>query len=156
MSKDGKTLTLEDLAAANKRDMRAEDAGLRDVFIGMAELAALLLVFGKRNDDGVKGLRLDDVVSLYRDSKLPEDFKPGNVGLMDVVGAMAKMAFHRQFTVGGRAQAGLDAATDKPKMLTETAFQGIRQATCPAGMRPQASPAVSDRDIAQIHAQKAE
>jgi hypothetical protein len=154
LSSDGKTLTLADLAAANKRFVAEEDGSLRDTVFGVAELAALLLVFGKRREDGVKALENEDVVSLFRDAKIPAGFEPGDVGLTDVVGAMAKMAFHRMFTTSGRAVAGLELATDKPRLLDQTSAEGLRSALCPAGMRPKASPATSQAEVAQLHAPK--
>ncbi|MBI2372425.1 MAG: hypothetical protein HYV07_00365 [Deltaproteobacteria bacterium] len=151
LSSDGKTLSVQDLALANKLNTSEEHAGLRATGLGIAELGALLLIFGKRDENGVKRLNKDDVVSLFRDSTLPEGFVPDRVGVLDVVGVMAKMTFHRQFTVGGRAVAGLEAATDKPRMLNETSLEGLRQAMCPAGMRPKASPAVSEAEVVALH-----
>lgn len=152
LSSDGKTLSLADLALANKINVADEKGGVRDAVFGMAELGALLLVFGTRREDGVKALKKEDVVTLFRDNKLPEGFQAGDVGVMDVVGALAKMSFFRVFTTGGRALAGLEHATDKPRMLDQTSLEGLRTALCPAGMRPKASPAVSQAEVAQLHA----
>ncbi|MBI4816579.1 MAG: hypothetical protein HY791_09985 [Deltaproteobacteria bacterium] len=151
LSTDGKTLTTKDLALANKLNVGTEGGSFRAVGIGLAELGALLLVFGRRNQDGVKALQKDDIVALYRDSKLPDGFEAGNVGLMDVVGTIAKMAFQRTFSVGGRAMAGLEAATGKPRMLNESGVEGLKRGLCPAGMRPDVSAAVSARDIEELH-----
>lgn len=153
LSRDGKTITLEDLALANKLSVDAEPGGLRATVLGMAELAALLLVFGKRNDAGVKALKKEHLVSLYRDNLLPEGFEAGKVGVLDVVGALAKMAFQRMFTIGGRAQAALELATDKPRMLNETGIDGIRLAVCPAQMKA-SSPPVSQAEVAKLHEQQ--
>lgn len=152
LSSDGKTLTLADLAAANKQNVRDENGGFRDAAFGLAELGALLLVFGKRRDDGVKALKLEDVATLFRDHKIPEGFTPGDVGVLDVVGAVAKMTYHRIFTVSGRSQAGLDLATDKPRALEQSSLDGLRLALCPAGMK--SSPAVSQTEVASLHSQR--
>jgi hypothetical protein len=151
LSSDGATLTLADLAAANKVNVAAEQGGLRDTVFGLAELGALLLIFGKRRDDGVKALKNEDVIALFRDSRLPEGFTPGDVGVLDVVGALAKMAFSRTFNTGSRALSGLELATDKPRMVDQTSLEGLKSALCPAGMRPKASPAVSQGEVAQLH-----
>lgn len=154
LSSDGKTITLEDLAASNKRNVAEEPGGLRATVLGMAELSALLLIFGKRNEQGVKALKKEDLVSLFRDNKLPEGFEANKVGVLDVVGALAKMAFQRTFTVGGRALQGLDNATGVQGNLQKTGADGLRLALCPAMNGSMKGGAVSEAEIAQLHAPK--
>lgn len=151
-SSDGESITIADLARAQKQQLAEEPTGARGTVLGVAELAAVLLVFGRPNDDGVKGLRKQDVVSLYRDAKFPEGWQPQDVGLMELVAAMAKLAYHQKTSTPGRAQAGLDKALGRPEMLEQSAVKGLKNAMCPVGMRPtKASPPVSTAEVVALH-----
>ena len=154
LSSDGKSLTVQDLAVSNRRTTTEEGSGLRDTVIGMAELAALLLVFGKRNEQGTKGLLLEDVRGLYH-GRLPADFQPEPVGLMDVLGATAKLAWHRA-SASGRAQKGADLALDRQGPRSGPAAEGLRRGGGPAGVRTQATPPVSEPELLRMHQQRPE
>lgn len=155
-SSDGKNITIQDLARAQKGQFEEEPPGGRGAVLGVAELAALLLVFGKENDDGVKALRKEDVVSLYRDAKLPEGFKPSEVGVLELVAAMAKLAYGHKSTTPGRAKAGLDKALGRSEMLDQTSTLGLKNAVCPfaGGGAKTKSPPVSAAEVVQLHQPK--
>jgi len=150
-SKDGKTLTLEDLSTAQQMRMKQEGGGLRDRLIGQAEIAALLLVFGKPNADGKKAVKIEDVVSIFKDNKLPADFAKQDVGALGLVWNMGKMAFMQLTTAAGRAEAGLAKALESPQRLDASAMKGLGAAMCPAGMRPKGGVGVNAQEVGKLH-----
>lgn len=174
LSQDGESLTLEDLAVASviaNKTTRAEhlpatmandpkdaslqherESGGRDLGIQMAEVSALLLVFGTKNKDGKKSLSLKDVETLFADNRIPESFQKPSVGLTDVAWSMSKMAFMMNTTAAGRAEKGLRDALDMAEQLgAPDALAGLAL-LCPAGMRPKAGVGVSEKEIAELHA----
>ncbi|HEY4002912.1 MAG TPA: hypothetical protein VGO93_28830 [Candidatus Xenobia bacterium] len=82
-SGDGQNVTLSDLAHAQKGFLQ-RDPGERGHTFGTAELTALVTVFGRTNDAGEKFLSKDDLVGLFRDSKLPQGFKPEGVNALQL------------------------------------------------------------------------
>jgi hypothetical protein len=82
-SKDGKSLSLEDLAEANQAAVRA-DPGLQGHLLGMAELAALFHLFGTRDERGVKVMSKQALTQLFETNELPAPAGSGRVGLLGV------------------------------------------------------------------------
>lgn len=82
-SSDGKTVSLQDLAEANKHQV-ANDPGESGHRFGVAEYSIILEVFGRSNEDGDKFLTKDDLVRLFRDNKLPEGWQKDSVGFVDL------------------------------------------------------------------------
>ncbi len=153
-SGDGKSISVQDLARAQKEQLAQEKTGARGVVLGVAELAAVLMVFGKPDQDGVKSLLKEDVVSLFRDAKLPKGFEPSKVGLMELVGTMSALAYHQHFSTPGRAEAGLNKALGRSEMLDQSSVLGLKSAMCPVGMKPRtATPPVSTDEVAALHRQ---
>jgi hypothetical protein len=150
-SKDGKTLTLEDLSTAQELRMRAEGGGTRDKIIGRAEISALLLVFGKPNADGQKAISLKDITTIFQDNRLPADFKKQDVSTLRLVWNMAQMAFMQHTTAAGRADAGLKNALDTPRALDASSMKGLG-AMCPAGMRPKGGVGINPAELSTLHA----
>jgi hypothetical protein len=97
-STDGETLTLQDLAAAEDRRMRADGGGLRDRLLGAVELSALLLIFGKPNKAGVLALALKDVVTIFKDNKLPVGFQAPHLSSVELGLNMARLALIQEAT----------------------------------------------------------
>lgn len=154
-SKDGKSVTLEDLATAEEIRMRAEGGGnLKDYGLGRAELSALLLIFGKPNAQGEKAIPVKDLVTIFRDNRLPEDFKTPSVSSLKLVWNMASMAFMQHTTAAGRADAGLKNALDTPRALDASSLKGLG-AMCPAGMRPKGGMGISQQEVSQLHGKMA-
>jgi hypothetical protein len=153
-SSDGKSISVADLARAQKEQLAQEKTDGRGVVLGVAELAAVLMVFGKPDQDGVKSLRNEDVVSLYKDAKFPAGFEPSKVGLMELVATMAGLAYHQHFSTPGRAEAGLNKALGRSEMLDQSSVAGLKNALCPVGMKPRtATPPVSTDEVAALHRQ---
>lgn len=82
-SKDGERLTVNDLRAFQKANLEEEPGKHGEIF-GGAEFALLVKVFGSTGDDGVKYMKTDDFVRLYRDNKFPEGWQPPAPGSLGV------------------------------------------------------------------------
>lgn len=151
-SKDGETLTLDDVATAQKVRFEQDDAGVRAQALGIAELSAIFLVLGRPNGDGVKSLKLSDVDRLYRENKLPEDFQPERVGLLSVGWNAMKLAWKQNIgAAGARAEKGLREALGERGPMDATSMLGLG-AMCPAGMRSNAGGVgATPGDVAQLH-----
>ncbi len=153
-SSDGKTLTVADLARAQAQAVK-DDPGARGHAIGMAELSALLRLFGTRNADGDKCLTREALVSLFKDNELPAGWKPKGVGVANVFAGIAGIAFHQVFTTTGRSAASLDKALDRRGPVDQSGATGLGRAICPAGMRPTMAP-VSKAEAQAMHASSAD
>ena len=150
-SSDGKSLTLDDLAAAQKARLIEDDAGLRDSAIGWAEVSALFLVFGRPNADGKKALSLNDADRLFKENKLPEGFEPKKVGILSVAWNAMKLAWKQNIgSAGARAEKGLRDATEGPSRIDMSSMKGLG-AMCPAGMRPKAGMGATPNDVQVLH-----
>ncbi|MBI5498432.1 MAG: hypothetical protein HY904_25750 [Deltaproteobacteria bacterium] len=149
-SSDGKSLTLSDLSKAESLRMAQEQGGLRDKALGVVEIAALTMVFGTPNAKGEKSLDLKDVVTLFKDNRIPDSFRSHDVGLTGVAWNAAKLAFQLDTTAAGRAQAGLTRALDLPARLDASALKGLG-AMCPAGMRPRNGVGISEQEVGTLH-----
>lgn len=91
-SSDGKRLTLADLRAFQQENL-AEEPGRNSETFGAAEFALLVKVFGRIDGAGTKFIRNQDLVTLYRDAKWPQDWeppKPGSLNLLSTVGAVSE------------------------------------------------------------------
>jgi hypothetical protein len=139
-SSDGKRLSIDDVARAQKAARTEEPAGFRGALLGVAELCAVMLVFGTPDARGVKGISNEALTSLYRDAKIPPGFEPRSVGGLELVATMAKVAFTQAFTTSGRATMGMDKALGREELLDRTSAKGLQSAMCPAGMRPSTKP----------------
>jgi hypothetical protein len=152
-SSDGKNISLADLGHAQKVALAEDPADLRGRVLGVAELSAILLVFGKRNAEGVKSLPKEAVISLWRDNMIPEGWKPDSVTALNLFATMAKFSYQQIFTNAGRSLAGVDNAIGRQRPTNESAVQGLRMALCPAMSRalPNATPPVGPGETAQMH-----
>jgi hypothetical protein len=152
-STDGETLTLDDIAAAQKTRFIQDDSGVRAELLGLAELSAIFLVLGRDNADGVKSLKLSDVDRLYRENKLPEDFKPESVNLLAVGWNALKLAWKQNVgSAGARAEKGLRDALSERGPVDTTSMLGLG-AMCPAGMRPKGGAGATPGDVSKLHAE---
>jgi hypothetical protein len=82
-SSDGERLTLADMRRFQKDNVK-EEPGKRDEFIGAAEFALIVKVFGRTDAMGDRFIRNQDFVSLFKDNKWPEGWEkpePGSLGL---------------------------------------------------------------------------
>ena len=151
-SSDGKRLTLDDLARAQKDARTSEKTSVQGAVLGIAELGALLLVFGSPDAKGKKGLSLTDLQSLYVESRFPTGWEVRETTGMDLVVTMAKMAFTQAFSANGRARLGMDKALSRDVPLDQASSKGLQNALCPAGMRPATKPQpISPAEVAAVH-----
>ncbi len=151
-SKDGQQLTINDLARAQKEARQSESAGVKATVLGIAELGALLLVFGTPDAKGNKALQLKDLQALYVESKFPDGWQVRETTGMDLVVTMAKMAFTQAFTNNGRARLGMDKALGRDVPLDQSSSKGLQAALCPAGMRPATKPQpISPAELQAVH-----
>lgn len=150
-SKDGKTLTLNDISTAQLIRLEQDDGGFKDKLIGRAEIAALMLVFGTPNADGVKAISLEDWDTIFKDNKIPDSWNKHSVGALPLVWGMTKMAFMQNTTAAGRAEKGLRDGLEMPQALgADSALLGLG-AMCPAGMRPKGGVGVNENEINALH-----
>lgn len=150
-SSDGKSLTLDDLAAAQKARLIEDDAGLRDSAIGWAEVSALFLVFGRPNANGVKALSLADADKLFKENRLPEGFEPKEVGLLSVAWNAMKLALKQNIgSAGARAEKGLRDATEGQQRVDMSSMKGL-MALCPTGGQPKGGMGVAPVEVGQLH-----
>lgn len=150
-SSDGKTLTLDDLAAAQATRLEGDGASVRGKLLGYAEISALFLVLGRPNQDGVKAITLTDVDRIFRDNKLPEGFEPESVNLVAVAWNALKLAWKQNLgAAGARAEKGLRDALEEPAPIDTTSMMGLG-AMCPAGMRPKQGDGATPGDVQRLH-----
>lgn len=150
-SKDGKTLTLEDLGTAQLIRLEQDDGGFKDKMIGRAEIAALMLVFGTPNAEGVKSISLEDWDTIFKNNRLPDSWQKHTVNMTPLLWGMTKMAFKQNTTAAGRAEKGLRDGLEMPQTLgADMALLGLG-AMCPAGMRPKGGVGVSEQEINALH-----
>ena len=83
-SSDGERLTLKDLREFQKANL-AEEPGKRGEFVGGAEFALLIKVFGRTDGVGTKFIKNADMVSLYKDNKWPEGWERPKAGSLNVL-----------------------------------------------------------------------
>jgi hypothetical protein len=97
-SKDGNTLTAKDLADAADRFAK-ESPGLRGRVTQLAEMNAVLEVFGRRAADGSRYFTREDAKSLFVDGVIPASWSPphvpGKIGIGDVLGKTALGLFRQ-------------------------------------------------------------
>lgn len=148
-SSDGKGLTLKDLANAQEAAVNA-DPGRRGHVVGMAELSALIRLFGSPNAAGDKALSKEALTKLFRDNEFPDGWAPKSLGLGHVMANMARIAFHQLFTTSGRSAAGLDKALERQSPIDQSGVTSLGKAICPVGMRP-AVPPVNAAELSAAH-----
>lgn len=149
-SSDGVRLTIQDLAAAQLTRIKQEDGGVRDKAIGWAEISALTLVVGKGSP---KALMLKDLDTIFKENRLPDDWKRPNVNSINLAWTVAKLAMSQNTSsAAARAEKGLREALDEPSRLDQTSMKGLA-AMCPAGMRPSSKGVgIDEGEIHQLHA----
>jgi len=101
-SSDGERMTLGDLRRFQKANV-AEEPGKRDEFIGAAEMALLVKVFGRTDAEGVKFIRNKDLVRIYKDNKWPEDWTPPKAGSLNFIST--GLSINEYFSSDGEAEA---------------------------------------------------
>ena len=91
-SRDGKVLTIDDIAAAQRARQDEDNTDPAGRAIGYAEVAGLLLVFGQKTSSGKLALSLDALDCLFKRNLLPKGFKPHRVGPLMVAATATQLA----------------------------------------------------------------
>jgi hypothetical protein len=155
-------LTMASMSAAQKEanndEKRGGLVGFRDKALGVAELTALLKVYGTKDESGQKSLSVEGVRDLYQNARFPEEWKatlagtptvnPEKLGLFRLIGGVVEMAFRQLGTAAGRGQMGMDLALSRDPQLNQTSAMGLSTSLCPAGP-PVATP---KKQVEQAHA----
>lgn len=81
-SSDGVRLTEADLRRFQKKNVE-EEPGKKGEFVGGAEMALLIKVFGRTDALGTKFIKNKDLVTIYRDAKWPEGWEPPKPGSLN-------------------------------------------------------------------------
>lgn len=151
-------LGMAELAKAEKEARNDEPTTLREKGLGVAELTALLKVYGTPDASGKKSISVDGIKSLYENAKFPDEWRarlstdgvsPQKTGFLRLLGGIVDMAFRQIGTAAGRGRMGMDMATGKDPQVNQTSAMGLAAGICPAG--PPVAMARKQVDVA--HAQ---
>lgn len=97
-SKDGETLTANDLADAAEAFAK-EDPGLKGRLTQVVEMSAVMNVFGRTAEDGSRYFTREDAKQLFVDGMIPSSWSPpavpNKIGLLDVLGSTALGLFRQ-------------------------------------------------------------
>lgn len=134
------------------------DSGFRDKALGVAELTAIVKVYGTVDKNGQKSISVDGVRNLWEHSKFPDEWKaqldkaggvnPAKTGLLRLIGGVIDMAFRQIGMSSGRARMAMDMALGRDPQLNMTSAMGLGAGICPAGP-PVAMP---KKQVDQAHA----
>jgi hypothetical protein len=145
-NKDGR-MTLSSIAPGQKEAAADEKSGLRAKLLGLAELTALIRVYGTPDKNGEKSISVDGLRKLYAESKFPDEWRarltkdkngvegvsPQKTGLWRLLTGVISMAFNQIGTSSGRAKMGMDMSLNRDPQLNQTSAMGLGAGICPAG-----------------------
>jgi hypothetical protein len=140
-AKDGR-LGMAEVSRAQKEARNDEPAGFTAKAIGVAELTALVKVYGTKDASGGKSISVDGVRNLYQNARFPDEWRaqleaggvaPNQTGLMRLLGGVVEMAFRQLGTPSGRARMGMDLALSRDPQLNQSSAMGLGAGICPAG-----------------------
>jgi len=142
---DGR-IGLKEAAKAQKVARNEEPSTLRDKSLGVAELTALVKVYGTPDKNGEKTISIDGVRNLYQSSKFPDEWRaqleqtekagavnPQKTGLFRLLGGVIEMAFRQIGTASGRAMDGLNLSLGRDRQVDQSSAIGLGNGMCPAG-----------------------
>jgi hypothetical protein len=142
---DGR-LGMKELSRAQQQARNDEPTTFRDKALGVAELTALLKVYGTPDKNGDKTLSLEGVRSLYQHARFPEEWRarlqeneklgavsPQKTGLFRLIGGVVEMSFRQAGTTTGRAIDGMMMALGRDRQIDQTSAIGLGHGMCPAG-----------------------
>jgi hypothetical protein len=133
---------ITEMARAQKEARNDEATSLVGKGLGVAELTALVKVYGTPDATGRKTISVDGVRSLYEHARFPDEWRarldaqgvsPQKTGLMRLIGGVVDMAFQQIGMSSGRARMGMDLALGRDPQLNQTSAMGLAAAICPAG-----------------------
>jgi hypothetical protein len=150
---------IAEMARAGKEAARDEGAGFRAKALAVAELTAIVKVYGTPDATGRKTISVEGVRDLWERSRFPAEWRarleddpaltsvsPQKTGLFRLVAGVVEMAFRQLGTSSGRARMGMDIALDKDTQLNQTSAMGLANGMCPAG--PPVTIAKAQADLA--------
>jgi hypothetical protein len=94
-STDGERVTLTDLAAANKDQVKA-DPGDHGHQFGVAEFSIILDVFGRKDKAGERYLTKEDATDIFKHNVFPKDWKKPSVGAFTLGSTIYHMFDHQK------------------------------------------------------------
>jgi hypothetical protein len=139
-------LGMAELARAQADAAKAEPTVFRDRALGVAELTALLRVYGTRDASGNKSISAEGMKDLFQNSKFPAEWRAqlqtsnagavtntNKTGVLSLLTGVVDMAFRQIGTAAGRALMGMDLAAGRDPQLNQSSAMGLGLSMCPAG-----------------------
>lgn len=139
----------KEMATIQKIAAKEEPTKLFDRILGVAELGALVAIYGTKDANGYRSISAEGVRSLYEKARFPEEWKaklvqttegPANadkVGLFKLVGALIDIAYRQATTTVGQARMGADLAFGRERRLDDSSAAGLKTSMCPfLGAKP--------------------
>jgi hypothetical protein len=155
-AKNGR-LGMAELARAQKDARNAEPTTFRDRALGVAELTALLKVYGTKDASGAKSISTAGLTDLYQNARFPTEWRANletnragavtntsRTGVLGLLGGVVDMAFRQIGTASGRAMMAMDMALGRDPQLNQSSAMGLGLAMCPAGPPPAAAKKQTD------------
>lgn len=149
----------KEMAMIQKIAAQEEPTKLRDRILGVAELGALVAVYGTKDATGYRSISAEGVRSLYEKARFPEEWKsklvsttegpanPDKVGLFKLVGGLIEIAYRQATTTSGQARMGADLAFGRERRLDDSSAAGLKTSMCPfLGAKP-----APKKDTDQVH-----
>lgn len=144
-NKDGR-IGIAEASRAQKEAANSDPLGpssLRDRGLGVAELVAIVKVYGTIDKNGQKSISAEGVRDLWEHSKFPEEWRaqldkaggvnPAKTGMLSLLGGVVEMAFRQVGMTSGRARMAMDMSLGRDPQLNQTSAMGLAAAVCPAG-----------------------
>jgi hypothetical protein len=144
-NKDGR-IGIPEAARAQKAAADGDPLGassFRDRALGVAELVAIVKVYGTIDKTGAKSISAEGVRNLWEHSKFPDEWRaqlekaggvnPAKTGLLSLIGGVVDMAFRQIGMTSGRARMAMDMSLGRDPQLNMTSAMGLAAGVCPAG-----------------------
>lgn len=149
----------KEMAMIQKIAAQEEPTKLLHRILGVAELGALVAVYGTKDASGYRSISTEGVRSLYGPSRFPEEWKqklvnttegpanPDKVGLFKLLRSLIEIAYRQATTTSGQARMGADLALGRERPLDDASAAGLKTSMCPfLGAKP-----ASKKETDQIH-----
>lgn len=137
---------MKEVSRAQLEARNDEPTTFRDKALGVAELTALVKVYGTPDASGNKSISAEGVRNLYQNARFPDEWRarleqneklgavsPQKTGLMRLIGGVVDMSFRQVGTATGRAIEGLMGSLGRDRQIDQSSAIGLGQSMCPAG-----------------------
>lgn len=144
-NKDGR-IGMAEASRAQKAAAEGDPLGsssFRDRALGVAELTAIVKVYGTIDKNGQKSISAEGVRNLWEHSKFPDEWRaqlekaggvnPAKTGLLSLLSGVVEMAFRQIGMTSGRARMAMDMSLGRDPQLNMTSAMGLAAGVCPAG-----------------------